>query len=110
NIDPQEDTLDEIASLSLKNKSGSDLALILGLQAIIIKEGLERRPMSIADADARIAEAVRSTGISLEKLTQTARRLANSITPVILFGRGVTAQRDECLVEELYKLAVLVGA
>jgi NADH dehydrogenase/NADH:ubiquinone oxidoreductase subunit G len=36
--------------------------------------------------------------------------LANSITPVILFGKGITAQRDECLVEELYKLAVLVGA
>ena len=110
NIDPQEDTLDDVASLSLKNKPGSDLALILGLQAIIVKEGLERRPMSIADADARIEEAVRTTGISLEKLTQTARILANSITPVILFGKGITAQRDECLVEELYKLAVLVGA
>ncbi len=110
NIDPQEDALDDVASLSLKNKPGSDLALILGLQAIIVKEGLERRPMSIADVDARIDEAVRATGISLEKLTQTARTLANSITPVILFGKGITGQRSEILVEELYKLAVLVGA
>jgi predicted molibdopterin-dependent oxidoreductase YjgC len=110
NIDPQEDMLDEVASLSLKNKPGSDLALILGLQAIIVKEGLERRPMRIVDVEARIDEAVRTTGISLEKLTQTARILANSITPAILFGKGITAQRDERLVEELYKLAVLVGA
>ena len=110
NIDPQEDVLDDVASLSLKNKPGSDLALILGLQAIIVKEGLERRPMSIADVDARIDEAVRTTGISLEKLAQAARILANSITPVILYGKGITAQRDECLVEELYRLAVLVGA
>jgi predicted molibdopterin-dependent oxidoreductase YjgC len=110
NIDPQEDALDDVASLNLKNKPGSDLALILGLQAIIVKEGLERRPMSIADADARIDEAVRTTGITVEKLTQAARILANSITPVILYGKGITAQRDECLVEELYKLAVLVGA
>src|SRR5512141_3019160 len=66
--------------------------------------------MSISDADARIDEAVVTTGISLEKLTQVARVLANSITPVILFGKGITAQRDECLVEELYELAVLVGA
>jgi len=110
NIDPQEDTLDDIASISLKNNPGSDLALILGLQAIVVKEGLERRPMSIADMDARIDEAVRTTGISLEKLTQAARMLANSITPVILFGKGITGQRDERLVEELYKLAVLVGA
>src|SRR5512139_1733189 len=110
NIDPAEDGLDEIASISLKNKPGSDLALILGLQAIIVKEGLERRPMSIADADACIEDAVRTTGLPFEKLTQTARMLANSITPVILFGKGITAQRDECLVEELYKLAVQVGA
>jgi predicted molibdopterin-dependent oxidoreductase YjgC len=110
NIDPQEDMLDDVASLSLKNKSGSDLALILGLQAIIVKEGLERRPMSIPDVDARIDDAVRTTGISLDKLTQAARILANSITPVILFGRGITAQRGERLVEELYQLAVLVGA
>jgi formate dehydrogenase major subunit len=110
NIDPQEDLLDDVASLSLKNQPGSDLALILGLQALIVKEGLERRPLSIPDVDARIDEAVRTTGISLEKLTQTARILANSITPVILFGKGITSQRDECLVEELYKLAVLVGA
>jgi formate dehydrogenase major subunit len=110
NIDPQEDVLDDVASLSIKNKPGSDLALILGLQAIVVKEGLERRSMSITDLDARIDEAVRITGISLEKLTQTARILANSITPVILFGKGITAQRDECLVEELYRLAVLVGA
>jgi formate dehydrogenase major subunit len=110
NIDPEENELDEIASLSLKPKASSDLALILGLQAIIVKEGLERRPMSISDVEARIDEAVRVTGVSLEKLTQTARTLANSITPVIVFGKGITAQRNERLVEELYKLAVLVGA
>ncbi len=66
--------------------------------------------MRITDTDARIDEALRTTGISLDKLTQTARILANSITPVILYGQGITGQRDECLVEELYKLAVLVGA
>jgi formate dehydrogenase major subunit len=110
NIDPEENELDELANLSLKPNAGSDLALIHGLQAIIVKEGLERRPLSISDTDALIKEAVRTTGISLEKLTQTARTLANSITPVILFGKGITAQRDERLIEELYKLAVLVGA
>lgn len=110
NIDPEENELDEISSLSLKPKAGSDLALIRGLQAVIVKEGLERRPMDMPDADARIEEAVRTTGIAIEKLTQSARVLANSITPVILFGKGITAQRDDCLVEELYKLAVLVGA
>lgn len=110
NVDPEETALDDLASVSLKNRPGSDMALITGLQAIIVKEGLGRSPLVIADDGAAIEQAVRETGISLEQLTQAARILANSITPVILFGKGITAQRDECLIEELYKLAVLVGA
>ncbi|HEX5838943.1 MAG TPA: molybdopterin-dependent oxidoreductase, partial [Anaerolineales bacterium] len=110
NVDPEETALDDLASLRLKNQPGSDLALITGLQAIIVKEGLGRSPLAITNADAAIEQAVRQTGVSLEQLGQAARILANSITPVILFGKGITAQRDECLVEELYKLAVLVGA
>jgi formate dehydrogenase major subunit len=110
NIDPEKNELDELANVSLKNKPGSELALIHGLQAIIVKEGLARSPLAIPDADARIDEAIRETGLTLEQLTQAARVLANSITPVILYGSGITAQRDECLVEELYLLAILVGA
>jgi formate dehydrogenase major subunit len=110
NIDPEDNELDDLANLSLKPETGSDLALILGLQAVIVKEDLGRSPLALSDADSLIQKAVEETGISLDQLTQTARVLANSITPVILFGKGITAQRDERLVEELYKLAVLVGA
>ena len=110
NIDPEETALDELANLSLRNKPGSDLALITGLQAVIMKEGLGRSHLAIPDAEARIEQAVRATGVALEQLTQAARILAHSITPVILFGKGITAQRNASLVEELYRLAVLVGA
>ena len=47
NIDPEASELDYLANISLKNKPGSDLALIKGLQAIIVKEGLGRSPLSI---------------------------------------------------------------
>jgi predicted molibdopterin-dependent oxidoreductase YjgC len=60
--------------------------------------------------DKLIKQAVSASGVSLEALTQAAQMLAHSVSPVILFGKGVTAQRDETLVEELHKLAVLVGA
>ena len=110
NISPEENELDELANLSLKPKAGSDLALILGLEAIIVKEGLGRSPLALPNTEFLIQKAVDETGLSLEQLTQTARVLANSITPVILFGKGITGQRDDCLVEELYKLAVLIGA
>jgi predicted molibdopterin-dependent oxidoreductase YjgC len=110
NIDPEKNELDDIANVSLKNKPGSDLALIHGLQAIIVKEGLGRSPLAIAMPEALIDEAIRETGLTLEQLTQAARILANAITPVIVYGNGITGQRDECLVEELYNLAVLTGA
>lgn len=110
NIDPDESELDELTNLSLKPKKGSDLALIQGLQAIIVKEGLGRAPLEIRNPDNRINKAVKATGISLDQLTTAARVLANSVTPVILYGKGITAQRDESLIEELYQLAVLVGA
>ncbi|MFN8381948.1 MAG: molybdopterin-dependent oxidoreductase [Anaerolineales bacterium] len=110
NIDPEASELDYLANLSLKTKPGSDLALLKGLQAFIVKEGLGRSPLSLPNAEALIDEAIQATGISLEELAQTAEMLAHSITPVILFGKGITAQRNESLIEELHRLAVLVGA
>jgi formate dehydrogenase major subunit len=110
NIDPDISDLDYLANTALKIKPGSDLALIKGLQAIIVKEGLGRSPLSIPDADLLIKQAVSATNISREELNQTAQTLARSITPVILFGKGITVQRDEKLIEELYRLAVLIGA
>ncbi|MBK8784501.1 MAG: molybdopterin-dependent oxidoreductase [Anaerolineales bacterium] len=110
NIDPESSDLDFMSNISLKTKKGSDLALIRGLQAVIVKEGLGRSPLSLPDAGQLIEKAVSAAGISLEELNQTAQLLARSISPVILFGKGITAQRDEALVEELHRLAVLVGA
>jgi formate dehydrogenase major subunit len=109
NIDPSENSLDEIAHMALKPKNGADLALIRGLQALIAREGLERKSLNITDTDARIQQAVKETGIPLDKLTQTAQILAHAVSPVILYGKGVTAQRDENLIRELYQLAVQIG-
>ena len=110
NIDPQASELDELADLSLKPQTGSDLAVLKGLQAIIVKEGLGRTPLSIPDVDQVIAAAVQTSGISLESLTRAAQMLAQAVSPVILFGKGLTAQRDENLVSALLELAKLTGA
>jgi formate dehydrogenase major subunit len=109
-VDPEGDELQEMADISLVNKAGSDMALIEGLKAVIIKEKLGRVAMQMDNPDAVIASAVESTGVPLEKLTQAAQVLANAINPVVLFGKGVTGQRDESLIESLHSLAILVGA
>jgi formate dehydrogenase major subunit len=109
-VDPEGEELHEIADVSLVNKPGSDLALIEGLKAIIIKENLGRVEMEMPEADKAIAKATETSGVSLVTLQQAARMLANAINPVVLFGKGVTGQRDENLIESLHSLAVLVGA
>ena len=111
NIDPEASELDDLADISLKAKSGSDLALIEGLQAVIVKEGLGRTPLTLAaDADKLIAAAVQSSAVEQGTLERAARMLAQAISPVILFGKGVTASRDEKLVQALLDLARLTGA
>jgi predicted molibdopterin-dependent oxidoreductase YjgC len=102
--------LDEFADVTLNNKPGSDLALIDGMKAIIVKEDLGRAPLVIPDAEAVITEALQATGLEAERLAQAARMLAHAVSPVILFGKGITAQRDEKLVEALISLATLIGA
>lgn len=110
NIDPEASELDDIANVVIKPKAGTDLAFVRGLQAVIAKEELERSSLGIKDADKVIKSAVAETGVPLEQLTQAARVLANAISPVILFGKGITAQRDAQIVEALHQLAVQVGA
>ncbi len=110
NIDPEISDLDYLANTALKAKPGSDLALIKGLQAIIVKEGLGRSPLKLSNVEKLIEQAVSTSGVPHEELTRVANMLARSISPVILFGKGITAQRDEMIVEELHRLAVLVGA
>jgi predicted molibdopterin-dependent oxidoreductase YjgC len=109
-VSPEAGPLDEFADVTLKNKPGSDLALINGLQAIIVKEGLGRTPLAMPDAEAVIAEALQATGLAAEALSQAARMLAHAVSPVVLFGKGITAQRNVALVEALISLATLTGA
>ena len=110
NINPEASELDDLADITLKPAAGSDLALVQALQAVIVKEGLGRTQLSIENPDSLIEAAVKNCAVNLEALTRTARLLANAVSPVILFGKGVTAQRDEKLVEALLNLAKLTGA
>jgi predicted molibdopterin-dependent oxidoreductase YjgC len=109
-VSPVAGPLDEFADVTLNNKPGSDLALINGLQAVIVKEGLGRNPLAFPDVETVIAEALRATGLEAENLAQAARMLAHAVSPVILFGKGITAQRNEKLVQALISLATLIGA
>ena len=110
NVDPESSELDELADLSLKPRLGSDLAVIEAMQAIILQEGLGRAPLSMAEPAKVIEAAVQASGLDQETLARAARMLAHAVSPVILFGKGITAQRSEKLVAALLGLARLTGA
>lgn len=110
NIDLQPSELDDLADISLKPAAGSDQAVIEALQAIIVKENLGRTPFAVQNPDEIIEKAAQVSGVSLDDLTRAARLLANAVSPVIVFGKGITAQRDTNLVLSLVELAKLTGA
>jgi formate dehydrogenase major subunit len=110
NVSTKESKLDELSDVSLKPKPGSDLALIEGLQAVIVKEGLGRTELKLADPDKALQAAVKATGLSAEEIAAAARILAHAVTPVIVYGKGLTAGRDPKPVEALLALAKLIGA
>ena len=83
-------------------------ALLDALAEAMLGRGVKFRPERVLGlVSAGVMPDVRRV---LAMGIQAAQMLARSISPVILFGKGITGQRDETLVEELHRLAVLVGA
>ena len=109
-VSTEESKMDELADVSLKITPGSDLALIEGLQAVIVKEGLGRGELKLADPEKTLQAAVKATGLSAENIALAARILAHAVSPVILYGKGLIAGRDPKPVEALLALAKLIGA
>jgi assimilatory nitrate reductase catalytic subunit len=96
---------DDGAGMHVQPTPGSDLALLLGLTAIVIAEGLadtgylEARTSGFADLRASVAawwpERVQAeTGVPVWQLRAIARRLASGGGTYILTGRGVEQHVD----------------
>lgn len=109
-IDSEPSDLDELADIRLKPSAPGLLALVEGLSAVIVKEGLGRNPVELGDPDKLIKKAVKESGVIQETIERAARTMAQAISPVILLGTGVTARREVKIVQALLALAKLIGA
>lgn len=109
-IDSEPSGLDELADIRLKPSAAGLLALVEGLSAVIVKEGLGRNPAEPGDPDKLIKKAVEESGVAQETLERAARTMAHAVSPVILLGTGVTARREVKIVRALLALAKLIGA
>ncbi len=109
-VDSNPSDLHELADVALTPAAGTLLALVEGLTAVIVKEGLGRNAMEVKNPAEAIEKAIKTCNVPAEKLTLAARTIAQAVAPVILFGTGVTASRDAKLVKAIVALAKLIGA
>lgn len=107
-IDPYENGLDTHAHVQLKASKGADLDVLKGIQAGLVKLGL--REGNGAAAEKALAEAAQATGISADDLLAAAGMLGISAKPVIVYGKGITANGAIATLRQVNDLAKLAGA
>jgi formate dehydrogenase alpha subunit len=113
---PREIDLCRHASLWLRNRPGSDLALLMGMMRIIIDEGLadlsfiearcenfDALTESLSRFDLKLAEEL--SGVPQQLITDAARTYAGLKPATILFGSGLTQHIHGT--ENVYALANL---
>jgi len=99
--DPRKIDITEFATLHLRQRPGTDIALINGLMHIILEKGwedkafIEERTENFAEFKATVmdyppAKVAEITGVPIEKLYQAAEIIATSKPTAVLWAMGIT--------------------
>ena len=107
-IDPNENGMDDLANINLKPKAGTDVAVLSALEAAVVKEGLARG--TVDENIVSLNAAIDICELKVEDVTDAARMLAESIAPVIVYGKGLTAAGSPGAMDVLVRLAKIIGA
>lgn len=120
-IDPREIELAGFASLHLRPRSGTDVALLNALAHVIIEEGLARKDFVAARTEnfAALAESVKDctpqwaediSGVPADLIVETARVYARAGSAAIFWAMGITqSSHGVDNVQALANLALLTG-
>ncbi|MBL8079528.1 MAG: molybdopterin-dependent oxidoreductase [Anaerolineales bacterium] len=107
-IDPNENGMDDQANINLKPKAGTDEAVFNAIEASVIKEGLART--GAKKGKSTLAAALKVCGLAEEDVKDTARMLAESVAPVIVFGKGISMSGDSAVMDAMVRVANVIGA
>ncbi len=120
-LDPRETDLAKVADIHARQKSGSDVALLMGLQHIIVREGWHDQAFIDERCEGwdeykqslefftpeKVAEL---TGMSLEELFAVAKLYATGGTAAIYYGMGITqSSHGVDNVKAVSNLALITG-
>ena len=108
-VDPGVNALDPIADCALKPKAGMDLQVMHQLAAAVIKQDLARNPV-VFEANKTLNLLEGETGLPREVVFDAAKLIGKAKKPVIVYGKGLTAQNDPQVLEFLHFFAKLIGA
>jgi formate dehydrogenase alpha subunit len=99
--DPRAIELSKIADVHLNHKPGTDVALLNGMMLQIVKEGLHDKAFvnnrcedfdpflkSLSQYDLKTVEGI--TGVSQDKIRQSARLFGKGKNAIIMYGMGIT--------------------
>ncbi|MFN8414425.1 MAG: molybdopterin-dependent oxidoreductase [Anaerolineales bacterium] len=107
-IDPNENGMEDDANIILKPKAGTDEAVFNAIEAAVIKEGLAHADVKTSKVS--LAEALKVCGLEEEDVIATAHMLAESIAPVIVYGKGVTVSAEASMMDTMVRVAKIIGA
>ncbi|MCL4561753.1 MAG: molybdopterin-dependent oxidoreductase [Chloroflexi bacterium] len=108
-VDPGPNGFDQHASLSLKPVKGTDCDLVTGITAAILKSKAMKEVQPAGSTIIGDLElAAKTTGISTRLLQAAADLLAAAQNPVIVYGKGITAQKSTDVLKALVKLRDLL--
>jgi len=107
-VNPNETKLDPMANVALKATTGSDLDILQGIQASLVKLGL--RDGIIIQAEKELADAARATGIAADDLLAAAGILGTANQPVIVYGKGITMQGALPTLRQLVTISKQINA
>jgi formate dehydrogenase major subunit len=109
-VDPQATRMDELAVYPLKPTAGSDLEVIRGFLAAIVKARMTRAEAPKMNADQALADVNKKTGLEKADVTAAAQMLASAVKPVIVYGKGITVNGNAETLKALVTLAKITGA
>jgi len=106
-IDPSENGLDLYANVKLQPSGGTDMDVLQGIRAGLLKLGLSEGDGSAATIELkRISQA---TCISEDDFLSAAGMFGTAKQPVIVYGKGITGQNSIQTLQQLIGLCQMVG-
>jgi formate dehydrogenase major subunit len=111
-VDANENTMKEAAAYSLTPKSGSEVELLYGMLAELVSQGtdIERLPFGFNLARYRLSHVSDATGVSGDLIAKACHEIRAAQHPVVIFGKGITADVASQVVKAITALVRLTNA